>query len=113
VLVLFVGFSEAFISVLQLVSFEVSSGANIQDIAAHPDHITPLEHGVVQLSEALQGARDDSRYMYTREEHHRALTESTYDRLRQMAVVEAILLVAMSVGQILYLRRFFEVKRVI
>ncbi len=68
---------------------------------------------MVQLSEALQGARDDSRYMFTREEHHRALTESTYERLRQLSIVESLVLVAMSVGQILYLRRFFEVKRVV
>jgi hypothetical protein len=97
----------------KLVSFEVTSGANINDIAAHPDHITPLEQGVLQLSEAMAAVSEDSKYMYHREEHHRALTESTYERLRIMAVVEAIVLVAMSIGQIYYLRRFFEVKRVV
>ncbi len=97
----------------KLISFEVTSGANINDIAAHPDHITPLEHGVLQLSEAMAAVREDSKYMYHREEHHRALTESTYERLRHMAIVEAIVLVSMSVGQIYYLRRFFEVKRVV
>jgi uncharacterized membrane protein len=39
--------------------------------------------------------------------------ESTYDRLRQLAIIESLVLVAMSVAQILYLRRFFEVKRVV
>jgi hypothetical protein len=72
-----------------------------------------LEHGVIELSEALSSVREDSKYMFYREDHHRALTESTYERLRFMALIEAIVLVGMSVGQIYYLRRFFEVKRVI
>ena len=85
----------------------------MQDIAAHPDHITPLEHGVLQLSEAMAAVREDSRYMLYREDNHRAITESTYERLRTLSILEAIVLVAMSVGQIYYLRRFFEVKRVV
>ena len=68
---------------------------------------------MLQLSEALSAAREDSRYMMFREEHHRALTESTYERLRFLSILEAVALVAMSVGQIYYLRRFFEVKRVV
>ena len=91
----------------------MTSGSNIEDIAAHPDHITPLEHGVLQLKEALNGVREDSKYMFTREDNHRALTEATYERLRQLAILEAVVLVGMSVAQIYYLRRFFEVKRVV
>lgn len=85
----------------------------MQDIAAHPDHITPLEHGVLQLSEAMSAVREDSRYMLYREENHRSITESTYERLRTLSILEAIVLIAMSIGQIYYLRRFFEVKRVV
>lgn len=119
-------------STAKTISFEVASGTDLKDIAAHPDHITPLEHGVYQLSEALRAAREDSTYMYRRESQvrffllcccflldralcvqHRDLTEATYERLRYAAVMEAVVLVGMSVAQILYLRRFFERKRVV
>ncbi len=51
--------------------------------------------------------------MYFRESQHRDLTESTYERLRYVAGVEAVVLVLMSVAQIIYLRRFFERTRVL
>lgn len=68
---------------------------------------------MLQLSEALRSAREDSSYMYFRESHHRDLTEATYERLRYVAALEAVALVLMSVAQIWYLRRFFERKRVV
>lgn len=85
----------------------------LQEIAAHPDHITPLEQGVLGLAESLRSAREDSSYMYLRESQHRDLTEATYERLRYVAAMEAVALVVMSVVQIWYLRRFFERKRVV
>ena len=48
---------------------------------------------MIELSEALSAVREDSKYMFYREDHHRALTEATYERLRYMAVLEAIVLV--------------------
>ena len=43
---------------------------------------------MLQLSEAMNAVREDSRYMLYREDHHRALTESTYERLRTLAILE-------------------------
>ena len=42
-----------------------------------------------------------------------AATESTNDRVKWFSVMEAVTLVAMNVWQIYYLRRFFEVKRLV
>ena len=42
-----------------------------------------------------------------------AVNENTNDRVVMWAVFEALVLVAMTMGQIYYLKRFFEVRRVV
>ena len=53
------------------------------------------------------------RYMRTRERVHRDTTESTNARVQWWSVFETFVLFAMSLWQIVYLKRFFEVKRVV
>ena len=48
-----------------------------------------------------------------RERVHRSINESTNQRVVMWAVFEAMVLVAMTLGQIYYLKRFFEVRRVV
>jgi hypothetical protein len=42
-----------------------------------------------------------------------AVNESTNQRVVMWAVFEALILVAMTMGQVYYLKRFFEVRRVV
>ncbi len=42
-----------------------------------------------------------------------SVNESTNSRVVMWAVFEALVLVAMTLGQIYYLKRFFEVRRVV
>jgi hypothetical protein len=51
--------------------------------------------------------------MKTRERAHRDTSESTNTRVQWYSIIESVLLVGMSMWQIHYLRRLFEVKRVI
>ena len=98
---------------MKLVAFELSSGAAAADIAAHPDHIESLEAGVAELTEGMFTVVSEVKSMRTRGKTHRKISEATYERLRNLSLLEAFLLVAVSVGQIYYLRRFFEVKRIV
>ncbi|XP_076434767.1 transmembrane emp24 domain-containing protein 2-like [Babylonia areolata] len=72
-----------------------------------------LEEMVNQLSTALTGAKHEQEYMEVRERVHRAINDNTNSRVVLWAFFEALVLVAMSLGQVYYLKRFFEVRRVV
>lgn len=48
-----------------------------------------------------------------RDKIHRSVNESTNSRVVLWSTFEALVLVLMTVGQVYYLKRFFEVKRVV
>ncbi len=51
--------------------------------------------------------------MSVRDRIHRAISENTNSRVVMWSFFEALVLVSMTIGQVFYLRRFFEVRRVI
>ena len=55
--------------------------------------------------------KDHQGYMRVRESMHRQLVEKTFSRLMGWNLLEAGALVAVALGQILYLRRFLEQRR--
>ncbi|VDN03311.1 unnamed protein product [Thelazia callipaeda] len=72
-----------------------------------------LEEMVRELSSALTSVKHEQEYMEVRERVHRSINENTNSRVVLWAVFEALILVSMTVGQIFYLKRFFEVRRVV
>jgi len=76
------------------------------------DHIK-VENMVRELSNSLTAVRHEQEYMEVRERVHRSINDSTNSRVVLWAVFEAFILVTMTLGQIYYLKRFFEVRRVV
>lgn len=74
---------------------------------------TKLEDMIRELAGTLTGVKHEQEYMTVRDKMHRAINESTNSRVMLWSVFEAFILVAMSVGQVYYLKRFFEVRRVV
>ncbi|MFH4981863.1 hypothetical protein AB6A40_008572 [Gnathostoma spinigerum] len=72
-----------------------------------------LEEMIKELSTALTSVKHEEEYMEVRERVHRTINENTNSRVVLWAVFEAVVLVSMTVGQIFYLKRFFEVRRVV
>ncbi|VDM66419.1 unnamed protein product [Strongylus vulgaris] len=72
-----------------------------------------LEEMVRELSTALMSVKHEQEYMEVRERVHRSINENTNSRVVLWAVFEAMVLVSMTVGQIWYLKRFFEVRTVV
>ena len=72
-----------------------------------------LEEMVRELSTALTAVKHEQEYMEVRERVHRTINENTNSRVVLWAVFEALVLVSMAVGQVYYLKRFFEVRRVV
>jgi hypothetical protein len=77
---------------------------------AHPNKLAEM---IKELSTALVSVKHEQEYMEVRDKIHRKINESTNSRVVMWSFFEAIVLVAMTVGQVYYLKRFFEVRRVV
>ncbi|XP_076036214.1 transmembrane p24 trafficking protein CHOp24 [Oratosquilla oratoria] len=72
-----------------------------------------LEGMIKELSAALSGVKHEQDYMEVRERIHRAINDNTNSRVVMWSFFEALVLVAMTIGQVYYLKQFFEVRRVV
>jgi len=91
---------------------------------------------VTELSNALTGVKHEQEYMEVRERIHRAseyswspddtfygqlffilccelVNENTNSRVVLWSFFEAAVLLSMTIGQVYYLKRFFEIRRVV
>jgi len=66
-----------------------------------------------ELSKSLSTIKQEQEYMKVRDRIHRAINDNTNSRVVLWAIFEAAVLGAMTAGQIYYLKRFFEVRRVV
>lgn len=64
-----------------------------------------------ELNEGLLTLTDHQAYMRRREEHHSRTLDSTKSRVLWWTCGETVVLIALSLWQILYIRAFFETKR--
>ncbi|RWS06531.1 Transmembrane emp24 domain-containing protein-like protein [Dinothrombium tinctorium] len=76
------------------------------------DH-NKLEEMIKELSHSLTTVKHEQEYMAVRDRIHRSINESTNSRVVLWAFFEALVLIAMTLGQVYYLKRFFEVRRVV
>uniref|UniRef100_A0AC35FLJ6 GOLD domain-containing protein n=1 Tax=Panagrolaimus sp. PS1159 TaxID=55785 RepID=A0AC35FLJ6_9BILA len=72
-----------------------------------------LEEMIKELSNALIAVKHEQEYMQVRDRVHRGINEYTNSRVVLWAVFELMLISAMTAGQIFYLKRFFEIRRII
>ncbi|XP_032668343.1 transmembrane emp24 domain-containing protein 2 [Odontomachus brunneus] len=89
---------------------EETAGAEGQD--ADGNH-GKLDDMIKDLSTSLWGVKNEQEYMQVRDRNHRAINESTNFRVVVWSFFEAMVLVLVTIGQIFYLKRFFEVRRIV
>ena len=61
----------------------------------------------------VPGVKHEQEYMSVRDRIHRAINENTNSRVVMWSFFEAVVLFSMTLGQVYYLKRFFEVRRVV
>ncbi|KAL2141215.1 hypothetical protein VTI28DRAFT_2674 [Corynascus sepedonium] len=73
----------------------------------------PLEVEVRKLSDLLERVKDEQAYIVVRERTHRNTAESTNSRVKWWNIFVIGVVIGESIFQVWWLRRFFEVKRVV
>ncbi|KAJ3520620.1 hypothetical protein NM208_g13638 [Fusarium decemcellulare] len=73
----------------------------------------PLEREVRKLSDLLAQVKDEQQYIIIRERTHRNTAESTNSRVKWWNMFVIGVVIGESLFQVWWLRRFFEVKRVV
>ena len=63
------------------------------------------------LRQKLRDLRSHHVYMKSREGKHRRIAEKTFSQLLVWCLMEAVIIVLIAVGQIMYFRRFLEKRR--
>lgn len=92
------------------VSFNVHGIVYVSESDAPQD---PLETEVRKLSELVAQVKDEQSYIIVRERTHRNTAESTNARVKWWNLFVIGIVIGESVFQVWWLRRFFEVKRVV
>ena len=92
------------------VSFNVHGIVYVSEAESAQD---PLDAEVRKLSELFAQVKDEQSYIVVRERTHRNTAESTNSRVKWWNMFILIVVIGESVFQVWWLRRFFEVKRVV
>jgi len=92
-------------------SDSVKTSSSSPDGAKPDDETTKLTSMVESLTLATISSRHDVRYLLARDRVHRKINEGTNSRIVWWSGVEFILLLFVTLGQVWYLKRFFEIRR--
>jgi len=90
-------------------TLELSEGSAPNTDESH----TKLETMMVDLAQQMTTVKHEQEYMEVRERIHTAINENTNSRVVLWAFFESVVLIVMTLGQVYYLKRFFEVRRVV
>ena len=95
------------------VSFNVHGVVYVPEPTPGSPPNDPLEHEIRQLSDLLSQVKDEQEYIVMRERNHRNTAESTNSRVKWWSIFQLGVVAGNSMWQIWWIRRFFEVKRVV
>ena len=95
------------------VGLTLSSGGRDYKEMAKKDNLKPLELELKRLEDSIIQIHSEMKFLQQREVQMREINDSTSSRVIWFSVVSMIVLVALNGGQILYLKKYFQSKKLI
>ncbi|KAK0523044.1 p24 complex component [Tilletia horrida] len=88
---------------------------NVHGIIYVPDEGTmlPIEREIRDLSAHLQAVKDEQAYLVVRERVHRNTADSTNARVKWWSILQGLMLIGVCSCQVYFVKRQFEVRRVV
>jgi len=99
----------------KIVTFDFHTGADAKDYSsvAKQGQLKPLEVELKRLEDMVISIHQEMEYLKEREVAMRATNDSTNGRLLWFSLISVLILVALAVLQLLYLRRYFLSRKLI
>jgi len=97
----------------KVVMFSIETARQVQHKMSGAEDQENVRGMLKDLDNAMAGVKHELEYLSVRDRIHRRINESTNTRVVVWTWIEFLILVAVSFGQIMYIKRFFEVRRAI
>lgn len=97
------------------VVFDLKKGPSATDYEsiAKKDHLKPMEIELKRLEDMVAAVHEDLRFMQRRDKEMAATNASTHGRVVWASVFSILVLVGMGAGQVVYLKQYFQAKKII
>lgn len=97
----------------KVVMFTIETARQVQHKLSGAQDQEKLDGMIKDLTDSVTSVKHDLEYLSVRDRIHRQINDSTNSRVVVWTWVEFLILAGVSLGQVVYLKRFFEVRRVI
>ncbi|KAJ2027989.1 vesicle coat component [Coemansia sp. S610] len=99
----------------QTIQFKMESGAMAEDFhkVQHEEKLKPMEMELRRLAMTLDDVQDELQYLKQRESTLRDANERMNSRVKTFSLLAIGVLIGVAIYQVLYLRRFFQQKKLI
>lgn len=97
----------------KVVMFTIETARQVQHKLTGAQDQEKLNDMLKDLTNSMTSVKHELEYLSVRDKIHRQINDSTNSRVIVWTWAEFIILMAVSFGQVYYLKRFFEVRRVI
>lgn len=95
------------------IGLTLSSGGRDYKEMAKKDNLKPLELELKRLEDTIVQIHQEMKFLQAREAQMRETNDSTSSRVVWFSVLSMIVLVLLNAGQILYLKKYFQGKKLI
>lgn len=92
---------------------EVGDSAMDYSEIARLEHLSAIELQIRRLNDKIRAMRAESKYQRLREEEFLATSEITNSRVLWLTLGQTVILIGSGVAQLMYLKRFFQSKKLV
>lgn len=97
----------------KVVMFSIETARQVQHKLTGAQDQEKMNDMIRDLTNSMTSVKHELEYLSVRDRIHRTINESTNSRVNVWTWVETLILIGVSWGQVIYLKRFFEVRRAI